>query len=424
YQVGELCTWFQTFNPVVNTGIIFRVTDEIVEFDLGWVNAQRSFYCFICFVKNSEVNFDVLISFSIVCREIVRSWINVLWDRHFGSKRAVVVCIHVTQRWVDAEFDCAVGRETRAGYLYGVTRICLIDAQFKVKIQLLVLITWFFRVLFTRLFWVFITWFFWILFTRLLRILFTRLLRILFTWFLGILTACILDYFEVTHKRFTIRSLNSDFTFIGAQVNRGGINGIESKNYKRRSASFVSDCLAVKRLDSFWAGNGCFNFIVFIQTYDFVDNTIFRVFVIAIMNKICKRNFFVCDLHGWFVYGRLVTVLALIVTRLLGTLIARLLRALIIIRLLGPLVTTGLLGTLVTRLLTVVSVVDAKSGRYPSVLRAIGSNGIFAIFDIIRNLDFNFEVAVIVSLSLLGVHCTIIGMYRDIYVTFWCEATT
>src|SRR5699024_9741789 len=169
------------------------------------------------FVKNSEVNFDVLISFGIVCREIVLSWINVLWDRHFGSKRAVVVCIHVTQRWVDAEFDCAVGSETRAGNLYGVTRICLIDAQFKVKIHLLVLITWFFRVLITRL------------------------LRILFTWFLWILTACILDYLEVTHKRFTIRSVNSDFTFIGAQVNRGGINGIESKNYKRRSASFVSD---------------------------------------------------------------------------------------------------------------------------------------------------------------------------------------
>src|SRR5699024_3215097 len=195
-----------------------------------------------------------------------------------------------------------------------------------------------------------------------------------------------------------IRSVNSDFTFIGAQVNRGGINGIESKNYKRRSASFVSDCVAVKRLDSFWAGNGCFNFIAFIQTYDFVDNTVFRVFVIAIMNKICKRNFLGCDLQGWLVYGRLVTVLALIVTRLFGP--------------------------LVTRLLTVFSVVDAKSGRYPSVLRAIGSNGIFAIFDIVRNLDFNFEVAVIVSLSLLGVHCTIIGMYRDIYVTFWREAST
>src|SRR5699024_10966164 len=484
YQVGELCTWFQTFNPVVNTGIIFRVTDEIVEFDLGWVNAQRSFYCFICFVKNSEVNFDVLISFGIVCREIVLSWINVLWDRHFGSKRAVVVCIHVTQRWVDAEFDCAVGSETRAGNLYGVTRICLIDAQFKVKIHLLVLITWFFRVLITRLFWVFITWFF--------RVLFTRLLRILFTWFLWILTACILDYLEVTHKRFTIRSVNSDFTFIGAQVNRGGINGIESKNYKRRSASFVSDCVAVKRLDSFWAGNGCFNFIAFIQTYDFVDNTVFRVFVIAIMNKICKRNFLGCNLQGWLVYGRLVTVLALIVTRLFGPLVTRLLRALItrllralitgllgtlIVRLLGTLVTKllralvttlltvtrlsvplltcllralitrllralipGLLGTLivrllgtlvtkflralVTRLLTVFSVVDAKSGRYPSVLRAIGSNGIFAIFDIVRNLDFNFDVAVIVSLSLLGVHCTIIGMYRDIYVTFWREAST
>src|SRR5699024_10100883 len=227
------------------------------------------------------------------------------------------------------------------------------------------------------------------------------------------------------------------------QVNRGGINGIESKNYKRRSASFVSDCVAVKRLDSFWAGNGCFNFIAFIQTYDFVDNTVFRVFVIAIMNKICKRNFLGCDLQGLLVYGRLVTVLALIVTRLFGPLVTRLLRALIT-RLLRALITrllraliTGLLGTLivrllgtlvtkflralVTRLLTVFSVVDAKSARYPSVLRAIGSNGIFAIFDIVRNLDFNFEVAVIVSLSLLGVHCTIIGMYRDIYVTFWRE---
>src|SRR5699024_4747426 len=197
------------------------------------------------------------------------------------------------------------------------------------------------RVLITRLFWVFITWFF--------RVLFTRLLRILFTWFLWILTACILDYLEVTHKRFTIRSVNSDFTFIGAQVNRGGINGIESKNYKRRSASFVSDCVAVKRLDSFWAGNGCFNFIAFIQTYDFVDDTVFRVFVIATVNQSCRPNFLRGVLPGWLACGRLVTGLALIVPRLLAPLVTRLPRALIAS--LPRALSTGLLGTLIVRLL-------------------------------------------------------------------------
>src|SRR5699024_9910779 len=135
----------------------------------------------------------------------------------------------------------------------------------------------------------------------------------------------------------------------GAQVNRGGINGIEAKNYKRRSASFVSDSVAGKRLDSFWARNGCFTFIAFIQTYDFVDHTVFMVLVIVIMNQLCTRTFLGCDLQGWLVYVRLVTVLALIVTRLFGPLVTRLLRALLT-RLLRALI-TGLLGTLTVRLL-------------------------------------------------------------------------
>src|SRR5699024_5537134 len=154
------------------------------------------------------------------------------------------------------------------------------------------------------------------------------------------------------------------------------------------------------------------------QTYDFVDNTVFRVFVIAIMNKICKRNFLGCDLQGWLVYDRLVTVLALIVTRLFGPLVTKLLLALItrllrafITVLLGALtslliatfivslsviVDTIVFQALVSRLLTVFSVDDIKSARYASFLTSITSLGIFAIYDIVRSLVPNNDVAVTV----------------------------